>query len=114
VVGLLPDQVPSRGEGVWAPFFGRPAYTMTLPARLAREHGALVLLVWARRLPRGAGFTLHWHRLDTPLTGEAMADATILNAAMEGLIRACPEQYLWSYKRYKVPAGVKPPGQPAA
>ncbi|HYA65824.1 MAG TPA: hypothetical protein VEE84_04005, partial [Burkholderiaceae bacterium] len=34
IVGLLPDQVPSRGEGVWAPFFGRPAFTMTLPARL--------------------------------------------------------------------------------
>jgi Kdo2-lipid IVA lauroyltransferase/acyltransferase len=40
VVGLLPDQVPSRGEGVWAPFFGRPAFTMTLPARLARAHDA--------------------------------------------------------------------------
>jgi Kdo2-lipid IVA lauroyltransferase/acyltransferase len=52
-VGLLPDQVPPRGLGVWAPFFGRDAYTMTLPARLVQQTGAAVLLVWGERLPRG-------------------------------------------------------------
>ena len=39
-VGLLPDQVPPEGMGVWAPFFGRPAYTMTLAARLRRSRPA--------------------------------------------------------------------------
>ena len=53
-VGMLPDQVPGVGEGVWAPFFGRPAYTMTLAARLA-ETGATVIFTYAERLPYGAG-----------------------------------------------------------
>ena len=33
------------------------------------------------------------------------AQAALLNAAMETLIRRCPEQYLWSYNRYKTPRG---------
>jgi KDO2-lipid IV(A) lauroyltransferase len=114
VVGLLPDQVPSRGEGVWAPFFGRPAFTMTLPARLAHAHHALVVLVFAQRLARGAGYRIHWQALDTPLAGEPAADAALLNAAMERLILRCPEQYLWSYNRYKIPAGVRAPGTDGA
>jgi KDO2-lipid IV(A) lauroyltransferase len=113
VVGLLPDQVPSRGEGVWAPFFGRPAYTMTLPARLARAHDALVLLVFARRLPAGQGYRIYWQQLDDGLDGDPLADATRLNRAMERLVLRCPEQYLWSYNRYKVPPGVSAPGTPA-
>jgi len=109
IVGLLPDQVPSRGEGVWAPFFGRPAFTMTLPARLARTHEALVLLLYAQRLPRGAGYRIQWEPLSEPLSGDAVLDATRINRAMERLILQCPEQYLWSYNRYKVPAGVPAP-----
>ena len=58
-VGLLPDQVPPEGLGVWAPFFGRPAYTMTLAARLLQQTGAVPLLMWAERLPRGAGWLMH-------------------------------------------------------
>ncbi|BAP89809.1 uncharacterized protein E1O_26780 [Burkholderiales bacterium GJ-E10] len=109
VVGLLPDQVPSRGEGVWAPFFGRPAYTMTLPARLAIANDAVVVSVVALRRPRGAGFRLRWEPLTETLTGDPAQDAAALNREMERLIRRCPEQYLWSYNRYKVPAGVEPP-----
>jgi hypothetical protein len=53
-VGLLPDQVPPDGQGVWVPFFGRTAYTMTLAARLAQQTGCAVVLTWCERLP-GAG-----------------------------------------------------------
>jgi len=109
IVGLLPDQVPSRGEGVWAPFFGRPAFTMTLPARLARSHDAVVLLLFAQRLERGAGFCIHWERLEEALCGQAVEDATRINRAMERLILRCPEQYLWSYNRYKAPPGAPAP-----
>ncbi len=109
IVGLLPDQVPSRGEGVWAPFFGRPAFTMTLPARLAREHDALVVLVFAQRLARGAGYRIHWQPLEEALGGDPARDAACINRAMEQLIGRCPEQYLWSYNRYKQPPGVEPP-----
>jgi len=109
VVGLLPDQVPSRGEGVWAPFFGRPAFTMTLPARLARAHDAQVVLVYAQRLARGAGFCLHWEPLAQALSGDPREDAASINRAMEQLILRCPEQYLWSYNRYKTPPGAEAP-----
>ena len=106
-VGLLPDQVPPEGLGVWAPFFGRPAYTMTLAARLAQQTGATVLLAWGERLPRGAGFALHFSPLAEPLPeggeGAQAESAAVVNRAMERLIRQRPEQYLWGYDRYKAP-----------
>ena len=105
-VGLLPDQAPQEGEGVWADFFGRPAYTMTLVRRLQSQTGAAVVLVYAERLPRGRGYRLHFERHP----GDAI-DERGLNLAVEALIRRCPTQYLWSYNRYKIPAGAaKPPG----
>lgn len=108
-IGLLPDQAPGVGEGVWAPFFGRPAYTMTLAARLTRATGAPVIIVFARRLEKGAGYRVSFTPLAEPLADDAAAAARQINAALEELIRQCPEQYLWSYNRYKVPAGVEPP-----
>src|SRR5947209_4016330 len=58
-VALLPDQVPPQGQGVWAPFFGRPAYTMTLPARLALQANAVLLLARSERLALGRGYVVH-------------------------------------------------------
>ncbi|MBV8035970.1 lysophospholipid acyltransferase family protein [Roseateles sp.] len=107
VIGLLPDQVPPDGLGVWAPFFGKPAYTMTLAARLVQQTGAALLLIWGERLPGGAGFVVHV--LPAPeIAKEASAEdaATTVNAAMEGLIRRAPGQYLWGYHRYKQPRGL--------
>lgn len=106
--GMLPDQAPGAGEGVWAPFFGRPAYTMTLAARLA-ETGATVLLAYAERLPFGAGYHLQLFPLSHPLAGELPARAAQLNSELETLIRRCPEQYLWGYNRYKAPSGASRP-----
>ncbi|HEX7891164.1 MAG TPA: lysophospholipid acyltransferase family protein [Ramlibacter sp.] len=102
-VGLLPDQVPPAGLGVWAPFFGREAYTMTLPARLAQQTGAAVLLAWGERLPRGRGYRVHLHDLEGDLPRDPQAAAAQVNAAMERLVRAGPDQYLWGYARYKQP-----------
>ncbi len=105
---ILPDQVPPLGQGVWAPFFGRPAYTMTLLSRLAQQSGARVLLCWCERLPVGQGYVMHFELLDAPELGDASATpeaaATAVNAGMERLIRRAPGQYLWSYARYKQPA----------
>ncbi len=103
IVGLLPDQVPPEGQGVWAPFFGRPAYTMTLAARLAQQTGAAVGLAWCERLPRGQGYAIHLVPVDGPLGDDDLAAATRVNQAMEQAIRALPSQYLWGYNRYKSP-----------
>jgi KDO2-lipid IV(A) lauroyltransferase len=106
---VLPDQVPGRGEGEWVPFFGRPAYTMTLPARLQQASGAAVVFCYARRLPAAEGYELHLEALADPLPDDRTAAARIVNDAVEKLIRECPVQYLWGYNRYKRPAGAPPP-----
>ncbi|MDE2082816.1 MAG: lysophospholipid acyltransferase family protein [Burkholderiales bacterium] len=104
-VGLLPDQVPPEGMGVWAPFFGRPAYTMTLAARLAQQTGAAVAVLWTERLPRGAGYAVHAMALPEPLPpgADEAAAALAVNRSMEAVIRMKPAQYLWGYHRYKTP-----------
>ncbi|MHB1667185.1 lysophospholipid acyltransferase family protein [Thiomonas sp.] len=107
-VGLLPDQAPGAGEGVWAPFFGRPAYTMTLPARLVQLTGARIILAFAERLPRGQGYVLHFLPFDETLPDDPVEAATRINLGVEGLIRMRPEQYLWGYNRYKAPPGSLP------
>jgi len=107
-VGMLPDQAPKMGEGAWLDFFGRPAYTMTLAARLS-ETGATVLMAWGERLPDGRGYRLHFHPPGQPLEGDTLARAQQINHEIEALIRQCPAQYLWGYNRYKRPAGAEAP-----
>jgi KDO2-lipid IV(A) lauroyltransferase len=108
-IGLLPDQVPQNGEGVWADFFGKPAYTMTLSAKLQQMTGAPIVLAYAERLPRGRGYVLRFAPFEQTAAESAQEQARAINAAMERLIGRCPEQYFWSYNRYKTPAGVVPP-----
>ena len=103
-VAMLTDQVPPEGLGVWAPFFGRPAYTMTLAARLALQTGAALLPVSCERLARGRGYLLKiWPALAlTPSTDVPQA-VTRMNQAIEAIVLSQPGQYLWGYARYKSP-----------
>lgn len=110
-VGLLPDQAP-KGDGVWVPFFGRPAYTMTLPGKLAKQTNAALIIAAGERLPGGRGWRMHVKRLTGPLPDGAEAQAAWINAEMEEMVRRFPQQYLWGYNRYKVPAGA--PSAPTA
>lgn len=112
-VGILPDQTPQEGEGVWADFFGRAAYTMSLPIKLQQMAKASIILTYAERLPAGRGYIVRFVPFgllpDAPLAEQARA----INQAMENLIARCPAQYFWSYNRYKVPPGVDlPPATP--
>ena len=106
-VGLLPDQVPGVGEGEWSEFFGRPAYTMTLAAKLAARDNVACFLAFAKRLPRGEGYSILLRPLSPARAGESATRR--LNRALEELVVECPEQYLWGYNRYKTPEGAKPP-----
>ena len=110
-VGLLPDQVPPEGMGVWVPFFGKPAYTMTLAARLVQQTGAVPLLIWGERMAHGAGYTVRVSTLEEALPQEdpgQAESAAVINRAMERLILQCPQQYLWGYNRYKTPRAADP------
>ncbi|MBI1890346.1 MAG: lysophospholipid acyltransferase family protein [Burkholderiales bacterium] len=113
-IGLLPDQVPQQGEGIWTDFFGRPAYTMTLPGKLQQMSNASIILVHAERLPRGRGYRVRFTAFTEALTDNPQQQATAINRAMEQLIAECPAQYFWSYNRYKTPAGVLPPDSAGA
>lgn len=102
-LGLLPDQVPPLGMGLWAPFFGRDAYTMTLAVRMVQQTGATVLIAWGERLASGRGYCVHVQPLPEAVGDDTEASVAAINAALEGLILQCPQQYLWAYERYKNP-----------
>jgi Kdo2-lipid IVA lauroyltransferase/acyltransferase len=96
-IGILPDQIPAEGEGEWADFFGKPAYTMTLASKLAEKTGAVVIMAFGDRLANGAGFDIYF----TPLKQGAIATTALLNKEIEIQIAQNPSQYLWRYNRYK-------------
>ena len=97
-IGILPDQIPAEGEGEWADFFGKPAYTMTLASKLAEKTGAIVIMCYGERLANGAGYAIHL----TAIEKGGIATPTLLNKAIETQIAQKPDQYLWRYNRYKV------------
>lgn len=109
IVVVLPDQVPKKGEGMWTPFFGRPAWTMTLAARLSEIAGVRTIMMWAERLPGGRGYVLHFSEPVEPVSGSLAERCAAINREVERLVMKCPAQYLWSYDRYKRPSGVPPP-----
>jgi len=110
-IGILPDQVPSGGDGVWVPFFGRPAYTTPLPARLANRNKTPVIMFTAKRKNLGQGWLMQATRL-APFSEDATLAATEMNQAIERAILKAPEQFIWAYNRYKHPAGAElPPSQ---
>ncbi len=103
VVGILPDQVPNEvSAGVFSPFFSTPAYTMILIFRLARKTGATVLFTYAERLPQGRGFHLHFLPAPSAITSIHLTESVrALNQGIEQCVYGCPDQYQWSYKRFK-------------
>ena len=104
---ILPDQVPPLGQGVWAPFFGRDVYTMTLLAKLAQQTGAQVMMTWCERLPIGEGFCMHMQPLNATELSDPKtipeAAAAVVNHAVETMVLNAPGQYLWGYPRDKHP-----------
>jgi KDO2-lipid IV(A) lauroyltransferase len=102
-VGILPDQVPDKNEGEWADFFAKPAYTMTLVGKLVESTGATVLLAFGERLKGGAGYTIHIEPLYPDTEQHTAPSPQEINLGIERLVRQQPEQYLWSYGRFKRP-----------
>ena len=107
-IAILPDQVPSGGDGIWAPFFGKPAYTTTLPIRLANRHNTPAVMFTAKRRALGKGWIIDAKRLDA-FSEDANSAVKELNAAIEAAILVAPEQFIWSYNRYKHPTGAELP-----
>lgn len=100
--GILPDQQPKRDGGVFADFFGVPAFTMTLLPKLANRTGAVVLLAYAERLADGKGFDVHFQKADPDVySDDGEVAAAGLNRSVEACVRHIPAQYQWEYKRFR-------------
>ncbi len=96
-VGILPDQAANKGEGEWADFFGRPAYTMVLVSKLAKKTGATVIMAFGERLSIGKGFDIHFKILSS----NDISNPKKLNKVLEDEIKFAPTQYLWNYDKHK-------------
>lgn len=109
-VYVMPDQDPPPGRGIYAPFFGILAHTPTLVQRIALARPDLaIVLMWVERLPRAAGFKVHFRAASEGLRDpDPLKSATAMNADLEAFVRACPEQYWWGYKRFRR----RPEGEP--
>ena len=102
MIGILPDQDPGEGRGVYAPFFGIDAFTMHFVARLAIRSGVGVVIAYAERLPDGSGFRSVIEPVDPAINeGPVERSVAVMNQAVEDLVRKCPDQYLWMYPRFK-------------
>jgi len=102
VVGILPDQVPGDESGLFAPFFGEPAFTMTLISKLAARTGAAVFCGFAQRLPGGRGFRAVFQRAEEDIfSTDAETSVASLNRSVEKAITLAPSQYQWEYKRFR-------------
>lgn len=102
VIGILPDQVPADESGIFAPFFGEPAFTMTLISKLAARTGAAVFCGFAERLPGGRGFRAVFQRAEEDIFAtDTETSVTSLNRSVEKLVTLAPSQYQWEYKRFR-------------
>ena len=100
-IGILPDQQPKLGEGVFAPFFGVKALTMTLISRLARRTEATIIFAWCQRRGTEFAFDLHFVQADSLLSSsDPIQAATALNRGIERIVQRDMAQYQWTYKRY--------------
>ena len=108
----LPDMDFGARDSVFAPFFGVPAATVPALSHIVRLTGAVVLPCITEQLPRGAGYRVRihppWAGIPAPQGPDDVADATAMNALVEGFIAGMPAQYHWLHKRFKT----RPPGEP--
>lgn len=101
LICVLPDQEPKEGSGVFAPFFGLQAYSMTLISRFVAKTDAEVIIAYSKRLTKGQGYEIFFIPLNDINVGSLEDSVTYLNAEIEKCIREIPEQYQWSYKRFR-------------
>lgn len=109
VTAILPDQVPQKNSGIFAPFYGVPAYTMTLINSLIQKTGCRAVLGYALRVPGGFK-VVYREALEDIYSADQDVSIIAINRMVEMAINDEIAQYQWAYKRFKVqPAGVAKP-----
>ncbi len=100
-VGIAADIQPKGGDGVFAPFLGVPALTMTLVNRLARKTGCAVIFCKAIRLSEARGWRLDFQPARPEIADSDPAQAlAVMNDWLAESTRTHSSQYLWIYKRF--------------
>ncbi len=112
IQAILPDQQPKSGQGIYAPFMGQPAYTMTLFSKMAIKTQAPVVLAVAERLSDGKGFDLHFRRASEAIYADLETSVATLNQEIATLVNLAPSQYQWTYKRFSIQADGSKPYRP--
>ncbi len=101
IVGILPDQEPDRENGIFTPLYNTPACTMTLLSKLANKNQVPIVFCVMKRLKKG--YELHYlDPVEDFHNRDIVIAATAVNQAVERCIAIAPEQYLWSYKRFRL------------
>lgn len=98
-LGMLIDQDSGKMEGVWVPFFGRPAFTPVGAAKIALKQKAAVVPVFIERLPDGKHVVRFQPALDLP--DDPQAATALMTARIEEQIRRRPEQWVWMHRRWR-------------
>ena len=99
---FAPDQDFGDQDIVFTPYLGGIASTLTATAKLAKMTGAAVVPFYPVRLPHGQGYKLIvLPALENFPSDDIEADSARVNKTIEDMVYACPEQYLWSHKRFK-------------
>lgn len=111
ILAILPDQQPKSGQGVYAPFFGQPAYTMSLFSKIAVKTKAPVIFAVAERLPNGQGFDLHFKSAPETIYDNIENSVKTVNQMIERFVAINPSQYQWTYKRFSIQADGPSPYQ---
>ncbi|AMK29959.1 lipid A biosynthesis lauroyl acyltransferase [Pseudomonas mosselii] len=108
-IWYAPDQDYGIKQSIFVPLFGIPAATVTATTKFARLGKARVIPFTQRRLEDGSGYRLVVHPPLADFPGETEeADCLRINQWVEGVLRECPEQYLWAHRRFKS----RPEGEP--
>ncbi|MES2719668.1 MAG: lysophospholipid acyltransferase family protein [Pseudomonadota bacterium] len=99
---ILPDHIPGENGGIFAPFFGISTWTGVMVPKLAAKTGCRVIVMGCVRRADGQGFDLHFQACGSDINhADTQIATTAMNRAMEQFINLAPEQYQWSYKRFK-------------
>jgi KDO2-lipid IV(A) lauroyltransferase len=103
-LGLLIDQRVRAEEAIEIDFFGRPAWTSPIVARLALKTGAPIVPTFADHRPGGRYLV----RFEEPIWPGEVDDVAATDeltrravAAGERVIRGAPERWLWLHRRWK-------------
>jgi len=98
---ILPDHLPKESGGIYSNFFGQKTLSTTLVSKLASKIQCNVIGLSCIR-DEVSGFNVHCSRLsDDILSKDLQISVDSLNQNLEAMINIAPEQYLWSYKRFR-------------